>query len=239
MKIAVIQHDPIVGPGVLSDWAQDYNEEIQLYRLDLGEALPSTHDFDMLISLGGRMGAYEEDKYPWLRAEKTLITRATHANKWILGICLGSQLIADALGGKAYQHHEPELGWHPVQFSEHASNHPLLQQTPTTLHAFEYHNDTFDLPNNAQLIAETTCAKQAFTIGEQILAVQFHPEFNEQMITYFTENHYPRDKKGPFIQPQQDVLKEANFQGSRAFMYQIMNNFKQAFKNTTTPKTSI
>lgn len=227
MRIYALQHDPIVGIGVIENWLNENNYEIHMVRVDLNEPFPDLNSLDLLIILGGRMGAYEEELYPWISKEKEYIRMAARANKFILGICLGSQLIASALGGTAFKNKEPELGWHSVQIENDASSHPLLKNAPTNINFFEYHYDTFTLPDHACLIAKNSCSKQGFTIGDRILALQFHPEFNEGIVTFLKEKIYPKEVEGTFVQSITKVLKESNFEGSRKWMFQIMDNFKE------------
>ena len=140
---------------------------------DLGG--PELLDCDLLFVLGGPIGAYEEDKYPFLRQELAVIERRLASGRPIMGICLGAQLMARALGSRVYPGPAKEIGWAPVTLTEAGQHGPVrhLQGGPV-LH---WHGDTFDLPAGAELLASTAiCRNQAFACGRNALAFQFHPE---------------------------------------------------------------
>jgi GMP synthase (glutamine-hydrolysing) len=130
---------------------------------------------DLLIVLGGPIGAYEEEHYPFLTAELALIGRRLKANRPILGLCLGAQLMARALGADVKPGPAKEIGWGPVTLTEAGLAGPLrhLGSEPV-LH---WHGDAFTLPDGAERLAATEiCPNQAFSIGPNVLAFQFHPE---------------------------------------------------------------
>ena len=104
MKIHFIQHVAFEYPGYLLHWAQQEQHEISFTKIFETVSFPTVENFDMLIVMGGPMGVYEEEKYHWLKEEKIFIKHAIDAKKKVLGICLGSQLVAEALGAKVYQH---------------------------------------------------------------------------------------------------------------------------------------
>ena len=130
----------------------------------------------MLVIMGGPMGTYEEDTYPWLKDEKLFVRKAIHSDKAVLGICLGSQIIANALGAAVYPNKEKEIGWLPISFIDKASQDLFGSETVSPI-VFQWHGDTFDLPENATLLASSDLyPNQAFTLGKNILALQFHVE---------------------------------------------------------------
>jgi GMP synthase (glutamine-hydrolysing) len=129
----------------------------------------------LVIVLGAPVGAYEEDKYPFLSEELNLLKIRIAAGRPTFGICLGAQLVARALGARVYPSGVKEIGWGPVDLTDAAASTPLrhLARTPV-LH---WHGDTFDLPQGAVHLASTAmCRNQAFSSGSNILCVQFHPE---------------------------------------------------------------
>jgi GMP synthase (glutamine-hydrolysing) len=130
---------------------------------------------DLLVVLGGPISAYDEDIYPYLAAERALIARRIEAGRPVLGICLGGQLIARALGARVYPNGVKEIGWAPLELTQagRASCLRHLADTPV-LH---WHGDTFELPAGAERLAATpACENQAFKWGEAVLALQFHAE---------------------------------------------------------------
>ena len=121
------------------------------------------------------MNIYQYRDHPWLRAEKQLIREAVAAGRRVLGVCLGSQLIADALGGKVHQNDEREIGWFPVRAVAGGEASPFAFPAETTV--LHWHGDTFSLPPGAVWLAESDgCAHQAFAVGARVLALQFHLE---------------------------------------------------------------
>jgi len=132
---------------------------------------------DLLVVLGGPIGVYEEDIYPFLAPEIAAIKKRLAADKPTLGICLGAQLIAKALGAPVYPGREKEIGWSPLLLSAAGYKSPVRHLAADQMFMFHWHGDTFDLPEGASLLAGTgICLHQAFSWGKATLAFQCHPE---------------------------------------------------------------
>jgi GMP synthase (glutamine-hydrolysing) len=130
---------------------------------------------DLIVVLGGPISAYEEATYPFLGRELALLERRLAAARPTLGICLGAQLMARALGARVYPAPKKELGWGELQLTEAGRNGPLRHFAGVPF--LHWHGDTFDLPEGAELLASTEiCPNQAFSFRHQALACQFHPE---------------------------------------------------------------
>jgi len=186
MKLHVFQHEPCEQPAHLAEWARLRGFEISTTHWYLGETPPDMRDIDWLAVLGGPMNIYQHRDHPWLVGEKQKIREAVDLGKKIVGICLGAQLLADLLGGKVYQNPHREIGWFPVRWLEPARL--LLPGLPTQTTVLHWHGDTFDLPPGAVHLAESeACPNQAFVIGKQILAFQFHIEVTPDSIWALTE----------------------------------------------------
>jgi GMP synthase (glutamine-hydrolysing) len=141
------------------------------------DRLPDRLSCNLLVILGGPIGAYEDDLYPFLKKELALITAQLAASKPVLGICLGAQLIARALGARVYPGRAKEIGWKPLRLTE--AGEKLLSPLKR-LPVLHWHGDTFDLPPGAINLASTDiCDHQAFAVGDTVLAFQFHPEAQE------------------------------------------------------------
>jgi GMP synthase-like glutamine amidotransferase len=129
------------------------------------------------------MNVYEEDKYPFLREEDLFIKEAIQRGKVVLGICLGAQLIAKALGAKVFKASVKEIGWYDVSLTGIGSSDPIFSKFPNTFSVFQWHEDTFEIPHAGKLIATSTSVpNQAFRYGENTYGLQFHLEVTEEMI---------------------------------------------------------
>jgi GMP synthase (glutamine-hydrolysing) len=132
---------------------------------------------DLLVVLGGPIGAYESDSYPTMNDETRLLEARFSANRPTLGICLGAQLMAQALGARVYPTEVKEIGWAPVTIGPAGRESPLRHFGEDGTMVLHWHGDTFDLPKGASLLSSTSvCHNQAFSWGENALAFQFHPE---------------------------------------------------------------
>jgi GMP synthase (glutamine-hydrolysing) len=142
---------------------------------DLGPCLADQPD--LLVVLGGPIGVYEVDQYPFLTEELTLIRQRLERGAPLLGICLGAQLIAAATGARVYPSGVKEIGWGPITLSEAGERSCLRHLASSENTVLHWHGDTFDLPSDATLLASTALVKhQAFALGENVLALQFHVE---------------------------------------------------------------
>jgi GMP synthase-like glutamine amidotransferase len=168
MKYLVIKNYPIEGPGILKEILKGEIREITAE--DLG-----SEDFDSLIIMGGPMGVYESDKFPFLSEEIKLIQDAFRNGKRILGICLGAQLLSKALGGNVVKgSFGQEIGIREVKFVNELY---FLGNAKV----FQWHGDTFSLPPNAELLAYSEKYFQAFRLG-RALGLQFHVEVNSDIV---------------------------------------------------------
>jgi len=139
--------------------------------------------------MGGPMSVNDESGYPWLKTEKQFIQQAVSDNKTVIGICLGAQLLASALGGQVFPNNKKELGWFPVYFNDNAPDSFLLKDLPGKFISFHWHGDTFQLPEGAVHLAfSEACQHQAFLIGNKVLGLQFHPEATPESLEAMLEN---------------------------------------------------
>jgi GMP synthase-like glutamine amidotransferase len=188
MNVLVIKHVEIEGPGLIEYCLKQEKAPYQIVNLETGARLPKIDDLSHIIILGGPMNVYEEDRYPFLREEDLFIKEAIQRGKTILGICLGAQLIAKALGAKVFKSPVREIGWYDVSLTRIGSYDPLFSQLPKTFSVFQWHEDTFEIPKSAELIATSpSVPHQAFRYGETVYGLQFHLEVTEEMIREWTE----------------------------------------------------
>ena len=132
---------------------------------------------DLLVVMGGPMGVYDTDRFPWLTDEIAVIRRRLAAGRPTLGVCLGSQLIAAAMGANVRKGPEREIGFAPLTLTDAGAAGPLRHLADTDM--LHWHGDTFDLPSGATLLATTPFYAQAFAVGDTVLALQFHAEMGE------------------------------------------------------------
>ena len=207
MRIQYMQHAAGEGPGQIAAWAAAKGHALSgthWYRGDVG---PGAAAIDFLVIMGGGMNIYEHRNHPWLVAEKALIAQVIAQGKPVLGICLGAQLIADALGGRVYQNPEFEIGWFPVRTQESARRSPLFERFPAEFTALHWHGDTFDLPPGATLLASTdACANQAFVCRENVVGLQFHIEVRPEDVRSFVQGETAALPKGKYVQSFEEIL---------------------------------
>jgi len=181
MRMAVLQHVEFEGPAAVGDWAAARGFPLRVFHLYRDTTLPSLSDFDMLTVMGGPMSANDEARLGWLGPEIALVREAIAADKTVLGICLGAQIIAKALGARVYPGSAKEIGWFPVQ--RPAGSHPFFDGLPDCFTPFHWHGETFDLPHEATLLANSKITQtQAFAIGQHVLGLQFHMEATEESV---------------------------------------------------------
>ena len=151
---------------------------LDLRYLEAGiDALEPSDPPDLLVILGGPIGAYEDEKYPFLKQELALIKAQIEAEKPLIGICLGAQLIARALGAKVYPGSTKEIGWSPLSPTDEGRDSCLAPLADAHWQVLHWHGDVFDLPDGSCLLASTPITpNQGFTLGQNVLALQFHIE---------------------------------------------------------------
>lgn len=177
-KARVIQHLAAEPLGLIGDALEARDIAAEYIRVFAGEAVPrEMDDASALVVMGGSMGVYEQAEYPFLREEIRLIQSALKAGKPVLGICLGSQLIAAALGADVRRGAKKEIGWFPLTLTEAATSDPLFADVEPSFVAYHWHGDVFDLPNGAVSLASSTLTEcQAFSHRDNVYGFLFHLE---------------------------------------------------------------
>lgn len=207
LRIHYFQHVAFEGLGYIETWATQNGHILRSTKFFEEEfTLPNLNDFDWLIIMGGPMGVYDEEKYAWLKSEKEFIRQSIEADKTVIGICLGSQLIASALGAKVYLNTEREIGWFPLTKTNEGKANKFINYLPDEFTTFHWHGDTFDLPNGATHLLKTDiCPNQAFLYKDNVVGLQFHLEVTEQTIILMLENGASELTKSKFIQTIDEV----------------------------------
>jgi len=227
MRIHYLQHVPFEGLASIEQWVIRQGNIISATKFYNGDPLPPVDDLDWVIVMGGPMNIYEDDKYPWLNSEKDFIEAAIKKNKIVIGICLGSQLIADVLGSKVYKGQEKEIGWYPITMTTEAKKYPFFALNTQCFNVFHWHGDTFDLPPGAVRLAYSeVCSNQAFIYGEKVLGLQFHLESTKESIRQIIENCASELVAGKYIQKPEEMLAvDDDFSNINTLMCQILDYF--------------
>lgn len=197
----VFRHVPHEGLGTIEPFLNHLKVEIEYGNLWANRLIPrDPHPYDYIISMGGPMNVDETDRYPFLKEERNLISKAIHSGIPVLGICLGAQVIARALGARVYPGPQKEIGWYPIRFQDAAKQDPVFQAIHRPeANVFHWHGDTFDLPDGAVLLASSDRYKhQAFRFGDSVYAFQFHIEVTCAMIAdWMSKGAAELDALGP------------------------------------------
>lgn len=181
MRLLALQHIACEPPASYEDELRDRGGEVLRVMVDQGQPLPALDGFDGIIVMGGPMGAYEEQRLPWLAPEKRLIARAVADGTPVWGVCLGAQLLAASLGAEVFPGPEPEVGVLPVHRTDAAIDDPVFSALPETFMALQWHSDTFALPSGAVRLARSDAyANQAFRAG-RAYGLQFHIEIGSAL----------------------------------------------------------
>lgn len=227
VRIHCIQHVSFEKPGYIETWAISNNHELSVTKLYENSEFPALSDFDWLVIMGGPMNVRDENKYSWLKAEKEFIKSTIKADKIIIGICLGAQILAKALGAKVYPNRKKEIGWFPVFITENGRKNKILNDLPASLTVFHWHGDTFDLPEAAINLFQTdVCTNQAFIYDDRILGLQFHLEATpgtlKEMVTNCRHELIPDD----YVQTEAEIIKHADLcKETNTYLSQILNYF--------------
>ena len=212
LRIHYIQHVPFEGLGYIESWVYENNHALTSTHPFENSNFPNPKDIDWLIVMGGPMNIDNEEQYSWLNDEKKFIKATIEANKIVIGICLGAQLIASVLGARVYSNKKKEIGWFPVTLTPQGKEHPLLDEFPETLNVFHWHGDTFDLPNDAvHLIQTKVCANQAFIYNEKVLGLQFHLEATPGTVLDMVNHCGDELIKDDFIQTKESIIEHDGF----------------------------
>ena len=211
MRVHVLQHVPFEGLGAIAAWLDSHGATVTTTRFYEDAVPPAVGPIDLLIVMGGPMSVHDEAFHPWLRDEKRVIARAIRQEKAVLGICLGAQLIAAALGARVSPSREREIGWFPV-----CGVSPLVGGTtaggtpfgfPAECLVFHWHGETFALPAGAVRLARSeACPNQAFQYGRRVVGLQFHLEMTPGTVRELVEAGRGELVQSRFVQTAEEIL---------------------------------
>ena len=222
MRIHVFEHDDTETLGSIEAWAALRGHSIARTRWHEGGSAPDPKTWDLLVVMGGPMNIYEDAAYPWLLKEKASLDQAIAQDKWMLGVCLGAQLLADRLGGPVTQGAHVEIGWHAVRRLPEADADPLFAALPQEFEAMHWHGDTFAIPPGAvHGYASRACRNQAFRKGN-VVGLQCHLEFTREALAGLVQAQ--ERFEGAFVQTPVEFLGEGrDYQTLQERMYAFLD----------------
>ena len=226
MRIHYLKHVSFEGLGSMEDMFVSRGCSLSRTCMYEDQSLPSIHDIDALVVMGGPMGVGDDDEYPWLTLEKEFIESVIKLDVPVLGVCLGAQLIANVLGAKVSKNVNEEIGWFPVKRTKGLEDE-RVEDLPVSFDALHWHRDTFDIPQGASnFITSEACANQGFAYGDSTLALQFHLEMLPSHVQTIYQECGKPEKTGKYIHGLEKMLAPAdNFQQARM----ILEEFLEAF----------
>lgn len=227
MRILLILHAEFEKPGSIETWAKKNSFATLEVRPYKGEKLPNVNDFDFLVVMGGPQSPLEIEKALYLNDEINLIKQAIVKQKRIIGICLGAQLIGEALGAKTERSPNREVGMYLVEMLNEAKFDPIFSQFPETFDVMHWHSDMPGVPDGAVLLAKSEgCPRQIFRFGDRIYGFQCHFELTQDLVKDMIEK-CPNDlKAGTYIRSEKELLY-ADYSQINAKMDKILNYLAQ------------
>lgn len=225
MRAHCLQHVPFEGPGSIATWLRGAGVPLTTTRFYADAVLPDVADVDLLIVLGGPMSVNDGALYPWLADELAFVRAAVMRDVAVLGVCLGAQLIARALGARVYRNAEPEIGWFPITGAAPDQRGPSWTRAHVETTVFHWHGETFDLPPGATLLARSRgCEHQAFRIGDRVMGLQFHLETTRENVHAMVPACREDIVASRFVQTESELLAtdEGRFSTVNALMAETL-----------------
>lgn len=222
MKVSIFKHIEFENPGYFIEYFSQRNFDVKVFNLYEGEK--PIANADIIVVLGGPMNIYEEEKYPFISDEKKFLTDSIKEGKKVIGVCLGSQLIADVLGSKVYKNLHKEIGWFPIRKSQTNKTKFL----PEKISVFHWHGDTFDLPAGANVLFHSEATKiQGFEYGSNVLAMQFHLEIDEEGIDELIRHCKDDLDDSSFVMSEKEIKEQWSLHssGNKKLLWNILDQF--------------
>jgi GMP synthase-like glutamine amidotransferase len=182
--VLLIQHAPHEHPAALRRVLATQGIPVRWIHPYRGDSYPEVSEIGGIVSLGGPMSSNDESGQPWIRSELGLLQQGFDRNLPILGICLGGQLLARALGKQVFTNPVAEVGWFPLELTDAGRQDSILPAASETPTVYHYHFETFEIPDGATCLARTAgCERQAYKLNERTYGLQFHPEADHQLLS--------------------------------------------------------
>jgi GMP synthase (glutamine-hydrolysing) len=182
VRVLCLTHENDGPAGLFGEILGERGDELLEWNVSQGPPPEPPEDFDAIVVFGGSMHVDQEDRHPWLRAQYDLVRGVVDRGQPLLGVCLGGQLLAHAMGAHVGPASRPEIGWHEVVLTREGTDDPVLGALPERFDAFQWHSYAFDVPEGGELLAESPVCAQAFRLGPSAWAVQFHPEVTREIL---------------------------------------------------------
>jgi GMP synthase-like glutamine amidotransferase len=229
LRIHYFQHVQHEGLGSIEEWISSSGHLLTSTRFFENSRMPEISDIDWLIIMGGPMSVNDEEQFSWLADEKKFIRQSIEADKTILGICLGSQLVSAALGARVYKNREKEIGWFDIKFTPIAQSGNLFSHMGEKLKVFHWHGDTFDLPENAVQIASSEgCTNQAYIYKNNVLAFQFHLEPTPDSLNEMIDRGRSDLTSGNYVQTEEELNGNKNLLVSnKEILFTLLNKLTE------------
>ena len=228
MNAHYFQHVSIEGLGSIRWWLEAAGFKITNTSFFKSAHLPDPDEIDLLVVMGGPMSVNDEKEFPWLGLERQFIRDAIQSGKPVLGVCLGAQLIASAMGARVYQNDQKEIGWFPIQGIP--STDRMSFSFPPSAEVFHWHGETFELPSGAIHLARSEgCENQAFQLGRSVIGLQFHlettPQSAQKMVAHFQNELVSAE----FVQNAAEILnvEPEKYQSINNLMDQVLSFLRE------------
>jgi len=215
LRVLILQHEEPTPPGYVTEWLAAHDADVDVWRIDVEDRDVDPRDYDLIVSLGSEFAAFDDTK-PFVVREVSVLRDAVDDDVPVLGLCFGGQILARVLGGEGFRVEKGEIGWLPVRSSDPS----LVPEGPW----FQWHFDSFTLPPDARVVAETDVGPQAFVAGRS-LGLQFHPEVTTQIMDDWVRV-YRHELDGDGVDPDA-LLEETHRRAdeSRARAMQLFERF--------------
>lgn len=221
MRAHCFQHVPFEGLGSIEPWLHANGYQLTSTRFFETADMPAPEAIDLLVVMGGPMSVNEEEKFPWLAVEKQFVREIIRSEKPVLGICLGAQIIASAMGAKVFMNTAKEIGWFPINAVTSADD--SVFKFPPSETVFHWHGETFDLPPGAIRLAKSEgCENQAFQLGKRVIGLQFHLETTPKSAREIIANCRQELVPSRYVQTEEEILSAGS--GRYTSIHELMSS---------------
>ena len=224
MKVLAIQHSAGDSPAAAGEIVRQLGHQLKIVRIDQGGEIPSSVDADALMMFGGATSLTGRHLQPWIEPERELIRGYVNEGRRVMGVCLGSQILASALGAKVRRNANREIGWHLVDRVNVDEDSAIVGVFPDRFTALHWHQDTFGIPPDAEHILKSDgCDHQGFVIDDRVFGFQFHLEASERTVEIFLMVSEMHRQPARFVQTEQQI--RAGIRPYLAKQNEILSNF--------------